>query len=470
MKTRTWFILAAAAGVGVAGALRSRNGGSRDGETQRGSLPPAETAGPRVVVLGGGFAGISAVRELRHRLGAGARITLVDRHNYHLFTPMLYEVAVWGLDPYDTAFPLREFTPRLGVTFRRGMVTGVDFAARRVALDDGVLDYDYLVIALGTATNFFGNGGAERYSYPIKWLEDGISISNKIIDRLEQATVEPDPQKRQALLTFVIVGGGATGTESAAALRDMLSHVLGRDYPNIDPHEARVIVLEMLDRLLGNMEPRMGDIALRELRNMGVEVWLGQKAKDVSPDNITLEDGRVIPTCTVLWTTGVRAPDVVGQFDLPHGKGGSIAVDQYLQVPGRPGVYAVGDNAHFEDPDSHQAAPLLAQAAIQEGKAAARNIALQIQGQPQELFHYRSLGDALSLGRWHGIIAERGLVIDGLVGWAGWRLIHLVRITSMRDKLATLLDWSMGYFYSLTTTRFDVRPSMPDTTEAVQTA
>lgn len=354
------------------------------------------------------------------------------------------------------------------------MVTGIDVDRRRVHLDDDAqrdaLRYDYLVIGLGSATNFFGNKGAEQHSYPVKWLEDGVAISNQIIDRLERATLETDARARRALLTFVIAGGGATGVETAAALQDMLSHEVGKDYANLDPKEARVIVLEMADRLLGHMPVAMSDIALRRLRALGVEVWLKSKAQDVTPDQVTLADGRVIETHTILWTAGVRAPDVVARLNVAHGQGGSIDVNRYLQVRGVENVYAVGDSAHFEDPDTHESTPLLAQAAIQQGVHAAENISRQVRGEALVPFHYRPLGEALSLGRWNGEIEMGNLVVSGFIGWAGWRLIHLVRITSVRDRLSTLLDWGMGYFYNLDTTRLDLRPSMPDATQAMQHA
>ena len=463
MRRLPWVALGvAAAGAGLYGLWQARSSGRGD--------RLSAVSGPRIVILGGGFAGTSAARELRRRLGNNARITLVDRHNYHLFTPMLYEVAAWGLDPYDIAMPLRDLASPARVVFRQAVVRGVDFDARHVQLDNGQLDYDYLLLALGTTTNFFGNQDAVQYTYPIKWLEDGVAISGQIIERLERATITADQEERRALLTFVIVGGGATGVETAASLQDMLQHVLGDQYPNLNLSESRVIVVEMLDQVLANMPARIGEIALRRLRQMGIDVWLQAKAKEVSPDHLTLEDGRTVPTHTVLWTAGVRAPDVVAKLDAPHGKGGSIKVDQRLRVMGRPGVYAAGDNALFEDPKTHQSVPLLAQAAIQVGEAAARNIARQIQGQPQEPFHYRSLGNAIALGRWHGIVQTGNVTLDGLVGWASWRFIHLVRMDNLRDKLATILDWSIGYFYTLDTTRLDLRPAMPDATQAVQQA
>ncbi len=463
MKRYQYLFLAGAAAAGFYALWRSRSDGF-------GSTSVTTTAGPRIVILGAGFGGLSAAKELRRELGPAARVTLIDRHNYHLFTPMLYEVAAWGLDPYDTAFPVRELASRRGLDFRRAMVTGVDFDAKTVQLDDGSLAYDYLIIGLGTTTNFFGVKGAEQYAYPMKWLEDGVAISNQVIDRLERASVEADAEQRRILLTFVIVGGGATGVESAAALQDMLTRQLGRDYAGLDPSEAQVIVVEMADRLLGHMPERMADIAKERLEAMGVQVWFNAQADEVGPDHVKLADGRTIATNTIFWTTGVRAPDVVANMGLTQGKAGSIKVDQYLLAEGRSDVYAIGDNAHFQDPQTHESVPLLAQAAIQEGEHAAANLARQIRREDPVPFHYRPLGEALSLGRWHGEVQLGRLVSDGFIGWAGWRLIHLVRITSARDKLATLLDWGMGYLYDLDTTRLDVRPSMPDATQAMQHA
>ncbi len=451
MKRLPWVALAAAAGLGAYGIWHARSSQSSR---------PAGTSGPRILILGAGFGGMMAARELcRRGYGERARITIVDRNNYHLFTPMVYQVAAWGLDPYNVAYAVREFAGHHGIGFRRGDVKGIDFAARQVQLEDGQLPYDYLLIALGTTTNFYGNKDAQEHAFPIKWLEDGLAIRNWTIDRVEQAAQTSDAEERRALLTFVVVGGGATGVETAAAMMDMLRHILARDYPTLDPREARVVVVEMLDHLLGQMEQRIAEMALEQLKRMGVEVWLKTKPTEIAPDHIKTDDGRTLATHTVLWTAGVRAPDVVAKLPVEHGKGGSINVDQYLQVVGQPGVFAVGDNASITDAVTGQHVPLLAQSAMQAGTAGGENIARLIEGQPLKPFHYHNLGDALALGRGSGVLASGPVIIGGFPGWLAWRVIHLARLTSFRDKVATVLDWSWGYLRALDTTRIQMQPA-----------
>jgi NADH:ubiquinone reductase (H+-translocating) len=457
VKRLPWLALAAAAGVGLYGVWHTRS---------QALVRPA-TSGPRIVILGAGFGGMMAARELcRRGYGQKARILIVDHHNYHLFTPMLYQVAAWGLDPYNVSYAVREFAGHHGIGFRRGAVTDIDFDGHKVQLQDGEEPYDYLVIALGSTTNYFGDQAAPKHTFPIKWLEDGVAIRNWTIDRVEQASQTADAAQRQALLTFVVIGGGATGVETAAALMDLLCHVLARDYPSLDPSEARVVVVEMLDRLLGAMDQRIADMALDQLRAMGVEVWLKTKATEITGDHITTSDGRTLRTHTVMWTAGVRAPDVIGNLATEHGKGGSIKVDQYLQVVGRRGVFAVGDNASITDAKTGQPVPLLAQSAMQEGSAAGANIARQIVGEPLEPFSYHSLGDALALGRTSGVIASGPIIIGGFPGWLAWRVVHLARLTSYRDKLATVLDWSWGYLRALDTTRLQMQPAPEPATVA----
>ncbi len=415
--------------------------------------------GPRILILGAGFAGLTAAGDLARRLEGRARITLVDRHNYHLFTPLLYQAATCGVDPYDVAYPIREFSGRHHIAFRRGTVTNIDLKARHVQLDNGRLDYDYLVIALGATTNFFGNQEAQQHALPIKSLEDGIAIRNHVVDMLDRANITTDPQARQALLTFVVVGGGATGVETAAALADLLRQVLHDNYPRLDPNQVRVLLIESEGKLLGHMSDRMAEVALRDIRAQGVEVWLNAKARDMADGRVTTEDGRSLASHTVIWTTGVRAAPVVARMDASHGKGGSLAVDSYLQVQEHPGVFAIGDNAHIEDRRTHHGVPLLAQSAVQEAHIAAENLAREIEGQPQQPFEYRSLGDVVSLGHRAGVAEVGGLVWNGVVGWLLWRVVHLARVTSFRNKLATAIDWTFGYIYNEDITRLEVEPS-----------
>lgn len=453
MKRLGWFA-AAVAGAGAYGILHL----SREAAKQRMRRRAPATA-PRVVVLGGGFAGKTAVKELAKRLPGSAHILLIDRHNYHLFTPMLYEAATLAVVPSDIAYPLRQCTGRIGADFRRANVRGVDFSRRRVLLDDDEIAFDYLVIALGSTTNFFGNDAARQHTLAMKQLEDGIAISNRVVDMLEQASTTADRAQRASMLTFVVVGGGATGVETAGALADLVQRVMPVDYPCLNAAEARVVLVEAGPKLLGHMSSRMAAIALRELRKMSVEVRLHTRATTVEPGRITLSDGSAMSAQTIIWAAGVEAPSIVAKLDAPHGPKGRLIVDRYLQVRERPGVYAVGDCAHIEDPRTHQPVPELAAAAEQEGRAVARNIARSIAGRRQFPFRYVDLGNVVALGHRSGVALIGGVLIDGFAGWLAWHVVHLVRITSFRNKLATALDWTVGYLYDEDTARMEIEPT-----------
>jgi NADH dehydrogenase len=411
-------------------------------------IPP----GAHVVILGAGFGGLAAAKRLARLTGGRARITLVDRNNYHLFTPMLYQVASCSIVPYDVAVQLRPLLSPRGVHFRKAAVTGIDFDRRQVETDTGAVGYDYLVIALGSTTNYFGNSSAERHAMPVKSLEDGLAIRNHVIDVLEEASQCTDSDERRALLTFVIVGGGATGVETAGAMSEVVRHVMAKDYPNLRNSECRVIVVEAGPKLLGHMGQSMAKLALEQLQHAGVEVWLNTKANEVGLDCVKTEDGKSPPARTVVWTTGVRAPDVVSRLSLAHGHGGSIEVNDCLQVPGHTNVFAIGDNAHAAVKD----VPLLAAAAMQEGVAAADSIVRLLRRQAPVRFRYKNLGTAVSVGHGQGVAEVGGRVIGGLAGWLTWRLVHLARIATFRNKAETLLDWTTAFVYDVETARLDV--------------
>ncbi len=450
VRTAPW-AAAGIIGAGVYVALKA---------SQLRRMPQAPSPeGPRIVILGGGFAGLTAARSLRRRLGDRGKILLIDRHNYHLFTPLLYQVAACGVDPYDVAYPLRQFAGRQGVAFRSSTVTGIDLDTRRIHLEGGEEQYDYLIIALGSTTNYFDNQSAREHALSMKSLEEGVALRNRVLEMLEQAAASSDPAERQLQLTFVIVGGGATGVEMAAALADLLHQAVAIDYPNLKPTRPQVVVVESEAKLLGHMSDAMAAVALDRLRAKGVQVWLNTKAKEVGPDYLETEGGQRLGARTIIWAAGIRAPDVVAGIKAPHGRGGSLLVDRYLQVEGYSGVFAVGDNAHAGRPDGKHSVPLVAQAAVQEGEAVAENVARAIEGRPQKPFHYRELGNVVSIGQGQGVAEIGGIVMDGLFGNLFYRLVHLARITGFRNRLATAVEWGVGSIYGEDTTLLDLVPA-----------
>lgn len=412
------------------------------------------TTGKHVLILGGGFGGFSAASKLIELAGDQLHITLIDQHNYHLFTPMLYQVATCGVVPYDVAIPLRSLTGPRGIRFRRAIVQGVGFEKKTVQTNSGEITYDYLIIALGSTTNYFGNESAREHTLPLKSLEGGLAIRNRVIDCLEQAAQIANKDEQKKLLTFVVIGGGATGVETAGALADAVRHLIPRRYPTLNRNDTRVVIVEAGSKLLGHMKREMAQIALRELSATGVEVWLNAKAKAVSNGKVETEDGRSIYAPTVLWATGIRATDVVSEAKTDHGKGGAVNVNEFLQVPSHPEVFAIGDNAAAKS--GNEPVPALAAAAVQEGHATATNIVRILQNKSPLQFHYKDLGSVVSIGHRVGVADIAGRVIGGFSGWLAWRVVHLARITSFRNKLATVLDWSTGYFYDVDTARLEI--------------
>ena len=435
-----------ALGVGAALALRER-------AAHRPGMTPPDGA-PRVVILGAGFGGLTAARTLVERLAPGqAAITLVDRKNYHLFTPLLYQIAACGVDPWDTAQPVREIVRGYGISFRQSTVQSVDLDARTVHMDDDTLPYDYLIVALGSTTNFFHESSAERHALPMKTIPQALMIRDRVIGAFERAATLADGDERRTLLTFVVVGGGATGTELTASLADLLYNVLPPQYPQIDFAAVRLVMIESEDRPIANMAEKLGDAALDRLHAQGVEVVLGTKASEVGADYVQTDKGETIKTATPIWATGVRANAVAANLASAHRKGGTLTVDDDLRLPDHPEVYAVGDNAAYTRPDTHDLAPMLAWVANQQGKAAAANIAAVVAGEAVRPFHLRPLGSAVSLGRNDGAAQFGPVAVDGFLGWLAWRGIHLAKISAFRGKLGVALDWTYAYFYRRDTAR-----------------
>jgi NADH:ubiquinone reductase (H+-translocating) len=411
-------------------------------------------AARRVVILGAGFAGLTAARTLvRHTKCLPVAITLVDRDNYNLFTPLLYQVAACGVDPWDTAQPVRQIVHGWGVDFRQSTVRDIDLAARRVTLDDGVLPYDYLLIGLGSVTNFFGEQSAQQHALPLKTLPEALAIRERVIGTFERAATLPDGDERRRLLTFVVIGGGATGTELTASLADLIYHVLPPQYPHLDFDQVRLVMIESEDRPIATMAASLGEAALDRLRAAGVEVRLNTKAKAVAEHNVTTSTGATIPTATAIWATGVAANEVVAGLPVQHGKGHTITVDECLRLPDHPEVYAAGDNAAYTSPGQQHLAPMLAWVANQEGKMASENIARALRGEAPQPFQLHELGSAVSLGRNHGAAQFGKFALDGFAGWLAWRAIHLAKISTFRNKAGVALDWTYAYFYRRDTAR-----------------
>jgi len=396
---------------------------------------------PRVVVLGAGFGGLRAVQRLRR---ADVDVTLVDRHNYHTFMPLLYEVASAGLSANDIAQPIRAIL-RGGpnVEFVVGAAREVDCADRTATTTAGAIAFDYLVIAIGTVTNSFGIEGVDHYATGLKSIQDADTVRNGVLRNFERAAVEPDAAERARLMTMVVVGGGPTGVELAGALAELKHHVLKRDFPQLDVSAARVILIEATDRLLSAFPRRLQERARAQLVDLGVEVRLSSPVERLEEGEVHLP-GETIAASNIAWVAGTAGAPLAIDPAPPRSRDGRIAVSGDLSVPGAPRVFAIGDIAYL--PDAHgRPHPMLAQVALQQGELVAENIARDIEGRPRRTFKYRDRGVMATVGRRRAVAHVFGMQVSGLLAWVLWLVVHLLAIVSLRNRAAVLLNWTWNY-------------------------
>jgi NADH:ubiquinone reductase (H+-translocating) len=402
---------------------------------------------PTVVIVGAGFGGLNAARALRR---APVEVILVDRHNYHLFQPLLYQVATAGLEPEQIAKPVRAvLRGQKHFDFRMVEVTGIDLARRQLATSAGPLPYDFLILSPGGETNFFGLESVARNSLGLKDIPDAIAIRNHVLRRFEQAMLEPDPERRRALLTFVVVGGGPTGVEMAGALSELIQLVLVKDYPRLNIKDVRVLLLEATDKLLATMPERLREAAGRTLWRKYIEVRFGATVSDFDGARVSLKSGEVIPAHTMIWAAGVRAAPLgswLGAAALV-GRQGRVIVEPTLQLRGHPEVFIVGDAASVGDGAEQQPLPMVAPVAIQMARTAARNIVATIKKKPLENFHYRDQGTLATIGRNAAVADVYGIKLSGFPAWVMWLVIHIVQLIGFRNKLFVLLNWAWDYFF-----------------------
>jgi NADH dehydrogenase len=397
----------------------------------------------KVIIVGMGFGGIRAARGL---VGSDLDVLLLDRTNYHLFQPLLYQVATAGLEQEAIAYPIRAIIRGWEhVTFKRCEVVGLDLEKRRVDTDRGEFGYDYLVLAGGSVTNYFGNSGIAAQAFDLKSLNDADRLRNSILCAFEDAVSEQDPERRRALLTFVVVGGGPTGVEFAGALSELAQYVLSRDYPTIGASEARVILLEAAPSVLSAMPEPLRDYALRKLGAIGVEVRCGTMVADASPGQVRLASGEVIATRTLFWSAGVKASPLADMIPGAKGPGGRVQVGPALTLPGHDEVLVIGDMACCMHKGA--ALPMMAPVAMQQGRHAARVILAREAGQSAPEFSFTDKGSMATIGRSAAVATAHGINISGFVAWLAWLLLHLYYLIGFRNRIVVLLNWAWYYWF-----------------------
>jgi NADH dehydrogenase len=397
---------------------------------------------PHVVIIGAGFGGLRAASALAK---APVRVTLVDRNNYHLFQPLLYQVATASLSPDEIAQPVRAILGRQkNFDFRLAEVRGIDLDKRVLQTNDGPISYDTLILAAGSTTNFFGNASVERFGFGLKELEDAGAIRNHLLMLCEEAVHSPDPERRQALLTFVVAGGGPTGVESAGAISELVRNVLPQDFPSLDFSQARILLLEGADRLLAAMPEDLGRFTLTALKGKRVEVRFGAFVSGYDGRVVTLKDGDRISARTLIWAAGARAAQVVDSLPLEKGSQGRIKVLPTLQAPGHPELFVIGDAALLPDADG-KPLPMLAPVAIQEGAQVGKNILAMLQGRPMQPFTFHDPGTMATIGRSQAVAQIGPLHIRGLFAWLAWVVVHIYQLIGFRNRMLVMIDWAWNY-------------------------
>lgn len=398
---------------------------------------------PRIVIIGAGFAGLEAARRLKH---APVDVTIIDRNNYHGFWPLLYQVATAGLEPQQIAQPVRAVIRRApNVTFRLATVQSIDRGRREVVTDRGTFSYDHLLVAAGSATNFFGLKQVKHHAFELKDVPDALAIRNNLISCFEQAVAESDTARVQRLLTFVVVGGGPTGVEMAGAIAELIRHVMRKDYPTLDIQQVRVILVEAADRVLLAFPASLSRKAQRRLEKMGVDVRLHTGVVGYEGHELVLKDGSRLPTDTVIWAAGVQGAPLGGAVGVPLERGGRIAVTPALHLPEDPRVWIAGDLAHLAGPDG-KPYPMLATVAMQQGRTVAYNMLAALRGQPLRHFRYTDKGSMATIGRRAAVARIWRTNWSGPIAWLLWLAVHLWYLIGFRNRLIVMVNWAYNYF------------------------
>jgi NADH dehydrogenase len=428
--------------------------------------PPPITDGtpPRVVIVGAGFGGLAAARALANE---PARVTVCDRLNYHLFQPLLYQVALASLSATDVAMPIRSILHERNIEVLLADVAGVDLGRRQVRMVEGdPVRYDYLILAAGARTNYYGHEDWAAYAPGLKDLDDALEIRDRVLLAFESAEREPDPAERRRLLTFVVIGGGATGVELAGALADLSRDILRRDFRHVRHDDTRVVLLEGSPRLLSSFDPGLSTRARDQLEDLGVEVhtatpvqridqrgvWVGavapaerERERAAARAGVRPPPEEFIAAATVLWGAGVAPSPLTRGLGATLDRAGRVVVEQDCSLPGHREVFVIGDMAAFTPAGSDRLLPGISPVAIQQGRAAAHNILRDGRGEPRAAFEYFDKGVMATIGRARAVAELRGLKLWGLVAWLAWVFVHLWYLVGFRNRLAVFVNWIWSY-------------------------
>jgi NADH:ubiquinone reductase (H+-translocating) len=411
---------------------------------------------PKVVIVGAGFAGLKLARDLRKK---AFQVILLDKNNYHQFQPLFYQVATAGLEPSAISFPLRKiFHGTPNVSFRMAEAEKVDYRVKRLNTDIGYIDYDFLILAMGADTNYFGAKNIEYYSSPMKTVSEALYIRNKIISNYERAITIARVEDRKSLMNMVIVGGGPTGVELAGAMAELRNNVFPKDYPELSFKNMKVVLIEAGPNLLAAMSEQAQDHALKYLQQLGVEVFLSTKVQDYDGKKVLLEGRESIETQTLLWAAGIKPNRIEGFEPEQYAGNGRMLVNEFNQLIGSEGVYVLGDQCLLPQGNFPKGHPQVAQVAIQQAKNLSKNLFRIINRQTPISFKYKDLGSMATVGRKLAVVDLPFLKFQGILAWMTWLFVHLMAILGVKNKLFIFLDWSWNYLAFDPSLRLLIKP------------
>jgi len=415
-----------------------------------------------IVIIGGGFAGINLAKRLTNT--KGIHVTLVDKNNYNFFPPLLYQVATGFLEVSNICYPFRKlFHYKRNISFRLGELQKIVSEQNKVVLSTGQLSYDYLVLATGTESNYFGMENVRQSALPLKTMDDAIDMRNYLLLKTEEATIAVDPVEKKKLSTIVIAGGGPTGVEVAGMLAEMKKNILEKDYPELAEDKVKIYLVDGAPVLLAPMSKAAQQYTYDTLVKMGVNVELNRQVKDYVDDTVIFADGKTIQTKFLIWTAGVTSKLFEGIPKESYGKGKRLLVDQYNKVYAMQNIYAIGDTClQTTDKNFLQGHPQLAQVAIQQGKNLARNFRAMLKGDPLTAFTYRDKGSMAIIGRSKAVadIPTPKMYIKGFIAWVMWLFIHLFSLINFRNRIKTMYNWTVAYFTKDQSLRMIIRPGV----------
>lgn len=417
----------------------------------------------KVVIVGGGFAGVNIVKQLwkDNRF----KVTMVDQDNYHFFPPLLYQVATAFIEPSNISYPFRRmFSGKKNVRFHYGMLLKVDPANNRIETTQGSLDYDFLVLALGAESNYFGMKNVEKDSLPMKSLEDSINLRNHLLLNMEKAVDTDDPVEREKLLTIVIAGGGPSGVEIAGMLAEMGQTIVAKEYPEIKRNNSRIHLVDASPHLLGPMSKKAQDAAYKVLSELGVQIKLNKTVKDYIDGKVIMADGETILTNSLIWTSGVVARKVNGITPEQIGRGRRILVDEFNKVKDSANIYAIGDIClQTTDKDYPNGHPQLAQVAIQQGNLLGKNLKRMLSGEPLKPFSYDNKGSMAIISKYEAVADLPKISFTGFFAWLIWLFVHIIPLVGFRNKVKLAFSWFWSFITNNPTLRLIIRPKkQPD--------